>query len=223
MNNLMIQTILTVRDLNVKFDNHLILGHLSFDITRDSIVAILGPNGAGKSVLFKSLLGIIPYNGIITWADDVKIGYVPQKLSISNDLPITVLEFLKLKENDSKRIIETLTLVGFKQKAEHLHHDMRVLNSRLGSLSGGELQRILIAYSLLGDPNVLLLDEPTAGVDIEGEETFYNLFERLKKDKDLTILFISHDAQVVERYADKRIELIHEHRHSFEHQYDHKH
>ncbi len=207
----MLEPILKIVDLNVKFDNHVILDHLSFEITRDSTVAIIGANGAGKSVLFKSLLGIIPYEGSITWANDAKIGYVPQKLSVSGDLPISVLEFLKLKENDCAKINETLSLVGFKQKAEHIHHDMRVLSSRLGSLSGGELQRILMAYSLLGKPNVLLLDEPTAGVDIEGEETFYNLFENLKKDSDLTILFISHDSQVVKRYADKQIELIHKH------------
>jgi zinc transport system ATP-binding protein len=216
----MSEVILKVSDLNVKFDNHVILDHLSFEITRDSTVAIIGANGAGKSVLFKSLLGIIPYDGEITWAGDAKIGYVPQKLSISGDLPISVLEFLKLKEKSFEKISETLSLVGFKQKAEHIHHDMRVLSSRLGSLSGGELQRILMAYSLLGDPNVLLLDEPTAGVDIEGEETFYNLFERLKKDSDLTILFISHDTQVVERYADKEIELIHEHHYNHDHQTD---
>jgi zinc transport system ATP-binding protein len=213
----MSEAILKVSGLNVKFDNHVIIDHLSFEIARDSTVAVIGANGAGKSVLFKSLLGIIPYEGSITWATDVKIGYVPQKLSISGDLPISVLEFLKLKEKNSAKIGETLSLVGFKQKAEHVHHDMRVLSSRLGSLSGGELQRILMAYSLLGDPNVLLLDEPTAGVDIEGEETFYNLFERLKKDTDLTILFISHDTQVVERYADKQIELIHEHHYNHDH------
>jgi zinc transport system ATP-binding protein len=207
----MAKIILSVNDLNVKFDNHLILDHLSFDIVRDSTVAIVGPNGAGKSVLFKSILGIIPYTGKITWADDAKIGYVPQKLSVSGDLPITVSEFLKLKEGSSEKIAEILTLVGFKQKAEHIHHDMRVLNARLGSLSGGELQRILIAYSLLGDPNVLLLDEPTAGVDIKGEETFYNLFEKLKKDTDLTIIFVTHDIDVVEKYADSVIKLNHEH------------
>jgi len=205
------KTILTVSNLCVDFDDHCILDHLNFEIERDSTVAIEGANGAGKSVLFKTLLGILPYEGSIKWADDARIGYVPQKLSVSGDLPISVLEFLKLKENNRSKINETLNLVGFRQKAEHVHHDIRVLNSRLGSLSGGELQRILMAYSLLGGPNVLLLDEPTAGVDIEGEETFYNLFERLKKDTDLTILFISHDTQVVEKYADKRIKLVHEH------------
>jgi len=207
----MAESILTVANLTVKFGNHLILDNLNFNVVRDGTVAVVGPNGAGKSVLFKSLLGIIPYSGKVKWSVDAKIGYVPQKLSVSGDLPITVFEFLRLKENDNQKIKETLSLVGFKEKAEHIHHDMRVLNSRLGSLSGGELQRILMAYSLLGDPNVLLLDEPTAGVDIKGEETFYNLFEKLKKDTDLTIIFISHDTKVVERYADTVIEITHEH------------
>lgn len=209
--------ILKVENLNVAFGEHQILKDLSFEIDRDSTVAILGSNGAGKTVLFKSLLGIIPFEGKIKWSDDVRLGYVPQKLSISGDLPISVLEFLRFKEPRLEKINEVLKLVGFKQKAEHVHHDMRVLSSRLGSLSGGELQRILMAYSLLGDPNVLLLDEPTAGVDLEGEETFYNLFANLKKDTDLTIIFITHDMQVVEKYADKKIELIHKHHNDCKH------
>jgi ABC-type Mn2+/Zn2+ transport system ATPase subunit len=130
---------------------------------------------------------------------------------VERDLPITVLEFLKLKESDDKKIAEVLALVGIKQKAEHIHHDIRVLKTHLGSLSGGELQRILMAYALLGKPNVLLLDEPTAGVDIKGEETFYNLFERLKSENDLTILFITHDKTVVEKYADKVFKIENEH------------
>ena len=121
------------------------------------------------------------------------------------------MEFLELKEKDHHKITEVLRLVGFKNKAEHIHHDVRVLKTRLGSLSGGELQRIMMAYALLGDPNVLLLDEPTAGVDISGEETFYELFAKLKKDKDLTIIFISHDLEVVNKYADKIIKLTHDH------------
>jgi len=207
----MSELILTVKDLTVKFDKHKILDNLSFDVVRDGTVTVVGPNGAGKTVLFKCLLGIIPFTGEISWVSDAKIGYVPQKLSVAADLPITVLEFLKLKDSDLKKIEEIMAQVGFKQNAEHIHHDMRVLKSRLGSLSGGELQRILMAYALLGDPNVLLLDEPTAGVDIKGEETFYNLFAKLKKDVDLTIIFITHDKEVVEKYADTVIKLNHEH------------
>src|SRR3989339_425381 len=197
--------ILSVKNLNVDFNGHKILDNLSLDLKRDSTLAIIGPNGAGKTVFIKTLLGLINYSGNITWQKDVRIGYVPQKLSVSRELPLTVLEFLILKEKDTKKINDILLKVGFKQKAEHIHHDIRVLNTKLGSLSGGEVQRILMAYALLGNPNVLLLDEPTAGVDIKGEETFYELFKNLKKDSDLTIIFISHDEEIVTKYADNII------------------
>jgi zinc transport system ATP-binding protein len=202
---------LKVTDLRVNFDNHSVLDGVSFEVKRDSTLAIVGPNGAGKTVLFKCLLGLISYQGKIEWTSDAKIGYVPQKLSVPRDLPLTVNEFFKLKENSVEKIAETLSKVGFKNKAEHVHDDSRVLETRLGSLSGGELQRVLMAYALLDNPNVLLLDEPTAGVDIAGEKTFYSLFQSLKENRDLTIIFISHDAEVVEKYADNIVKLTHSH------------
>lgn len=207
------ETILKVSDLKVDFDGHEVLDNINFELTRDDVLAVIGENGAGKTVLFMCLLGIIPFKGKVQWQDNVKIGYVPQKLSIPRDIPLTVLEFMKLKENDEKKINSTLAKVGFRAKAEHVHHDIRVLKTKLGSLSGGELQRILMAYALLGEPNVLLLDEPTAGVDIAGEKTFYSLFSELKRNSDLTIIFISHDKEVVERYADNVLRLSHTHRH----------
>lgn len=209
--------ILEVKNLMVKFDSHTVIDNLSFTVERDSTLAVIGPNGSGKTVLFKSLLGLIHHGGNVEWSKDTKIGYVPQKLSVESDLPITVIEFLKLKESNNEKIANVLSVVGFRKKAEHIHHDIRVLNTRLGSLSGGELQRVLMAYALLGDPNVLLLDEPTAGVDIEGEETFYELFAKLKKDSDLTIIFISHDVGVIKKYADLTLELKHKH-HDHEHE-----
>jgi zinc transport system ATP-binding protein len=194
--------ILSVKNLKVEFNGHVILNDISFEIKRDSTLAIIGPNGAGKSVLFRSLLGLIPFKGEVIWAKDAKIGYVPQKLSVAKDLPLTVNEFLHFKEKDQKKIEEVIGSVGFLKEAEHSHNDKRVLATRLGDLSGGELQRVLIAYALLNDPNILLFDEPTAGVDVAGEETVYGLIHKLQKDEDLTIIFISHELEVVNQYAD---------------------
>ena len=193
--------ILTVSGLKVEFNNHVILDDISFEVARDDTLAIIGPNGAGKSVLFRALLGLIPFSGKVEWAKDAKIGYVPQKLAVAKDLPLTVKEFLHFKESSRTKIHEAVRSVGFLEQAEHLHNDKRVLNTRLGDLSGGELQRVLIAYALLGEPNVLLFDEPTAGVDVGGEETIYDLIHKLQKEDDLTIIFISHEIQVVSHYA----------------------
>ena len=196
------EKILSVSNLNVEIDGHLILDNITFDITRDSTLAVIGPNGAGKTILFKSLLGLVPFKGEITWSKDVRVGYVPQKLAVDKDLPLTVNEFLRLKENSKEKIFSALRNVGFLNEAKHPHNDMRVLATRLGDLSGGELQRVLIAYALLADPNVLLFDEPTAGVDVVGEETVYGLINKLKNEKDLTIIFISHELEIVNKYAD---------------------
>lgn len=193
--------ILSVSNLRVEFNNHVILNNISFDLKRDDTLVVIGPNGAGKSVLFRALLGLIPFEGKVTWAEDAKIGYVPQKLFVSKDLPLTVEEFLKLKESKISKLHEVLESVGFQKEANHIHNDKRVLKTRLGDLSCGEMQRVLIAYALLDDPNVLLFDEPTAGVDIAGEETIYSLIHKLQGKADLTIIFISHELQVVNKYA----------------------
>lgn len=195
------KNILTVSNLKVEFNNHLILDDVGFEVVRDDTLAIIGPNGAGKSVLFRALLGLVSYTGKIEWAKDARIGYVPQKLSIAKDIPLTVNEFLHFKEKNKNVIHQALESVGFLKEATHIHDDKRVLETRMGALSGGELQRVLIAYALLGDPNVLLFDEPTAGVDVAGEETVYSLIHKLQADDDLTIIFISHELQVVNQYA----------------------
>ena len=197
------KTVLSAKGLEVQFNGHKIVDDVSFDVVRDSTLAIIGPNGAGKTVLFRAILGLVPFKGKVTWAPDAKIGYVPQKLFVAKDFPLTVSEFLHFKENDHKVIHEILNSVGFKDVAtSHIHNDARVLRTKLGALSGGELQRVLIAYALLGKPNVLLFDEPTSGVDISAEETIYSLIDKLKAEKDLTIIFISHELQVVYKYAD---------------------
>ncbi|OGM83529.1 hypothetical protein A2421_01145 [Candidatus Woesebacteria bacterium RIFOXYC1_FULL_43_18] len=193
--------ILTVSGLRVEFDNHVILEDIGFEVARDDTLAIIGPNGAGKSVLFRALLGLVPFTGKVEWADDAKIGYVPQKLAVAKDLPLTVNDFFHFKEKKQAKIYEIIRSVGFLEEAKHLHNDKRVLQTRLGDLSGGELQRVLIAYALLGKPNVLLFDEPTSGIDVSGEETIYDLIHKLQAEEDLTIIFISHELQVVNHYA----------------------
>lgn len=194
--------ILSVKNLTVQFGDHTILDNISFEVKKDDFVAIIGPNGAGKSVLFKCLLGLIPFKGEVVWQKELKIGYVPQKLGIEKDIPLTVLEFLRFKEKNMTKIKDTLSAVGLSSPAEgDIHKGKRILETKLGSLSGGELQKVLIGFAILGNPNVLLFDEPTAGVDVTGEETIYALIARLQKEKDLTILFISHELEVMYKYA----------------------
>lgn len=195
------ENILSVKNLRVNFNGHKILEDISFDVTRDDTLAIIGPNGAGKTILIKSLLGLVPYTGEVKWASDAKIGYVPQRLTVEKDLPLTVLEFLHLKEKDREKVNKVLKDVGFLESAENPHNDKRVLTTGMGELSGGEFQRVLIAYALLDDPNVLLFDEPTVGVDIAGEETVYSLIHKLQADSDLTIIFVSHELEIVYQYA----------------------
>lgn len=195
--------VLSVSQLKVSFDNHVILDGISFSVRRDGTFAVIGPNGAGKTVMFRAILGLIPFEGEVEWAADLRIGYVPQKLFVAKDIPLTVSEFLHLKENDPNRIATGLTSVGLgESESSDSHRGRRLLGTRLGALSGGELQRVLIAFALLGKPNVLLFDEPTSGIDISGEETVYSLIDKLKKEKDLTIIFISHELEVVFQYAD---------------------
>lgn len=196
------ENILSVKNLKVEFDGHTIIKDISFDVKRDSTLAIIGPNGAGKTVLFKSILNLVQFTGKVNWAKDARIGYVPQKLAVDKDFPLTVYEFLHLKEKINNKVQSIMKSVGFFNGSSHPHDDSRVFGTRLGELSGGELQRVMIAYALLGDPNVLLFDEPTTGVDIVGEETVYGLINKLKEEDDLTIIFISHELDIVNRYAD---------------------
>ena len=109
---------------------------------------------------------------------------MPQKLYVGKDIPLTVSEFFQFKENDSRKIAAVLTSVGLGEgESKDFHRGQRLLRTRLGVLSGGELQRVLIAFALLGKPNVLLFDEPTSGVDISGEETVYALIDNLNKEQ----------------------------------------
>ncbi len=181
----------------MRFGTTQVLKHLSFSIPAGTSLAIIGPNGVGKSVLLRALLGALPSEGSIRWAASARIGYVPQKLDLERDLPITGNDLLRARlalAGDSQvRLAEAFDLVGISADTA----------SRLiGTYSGGQFQRLLIAFALLGNPNVLLLDEPTAGVDDPGQEQLDLLVRRLHDQQRLTVMFISHDLSVVSSDAD---------------------
>jgi len=185
--------ILEVKNLNVKLENEEIIKDLSFEVKEGDVLTILGPNGAGKTVLLKALLRILPYQGEIEWQKEVKIGYVPQRLPFIKDIPMSVEEFFKLKGVLKEEMREILNSVGFEES---------FLNKKIGELSSGQFQRILVAWAIVGNPQVLLFDEPTAGIDIGGEETIYTLLAKLKEKRNLTILLVTHDLSVVFKFSD---------------------
>lgn len=196
------QAILKVENLSVKFDEEPVLDNVSFEVKKGNVFAIIGPNGAGKTTLFRALFNFIPYEGKIEWQSGIKKGYVPQRLSVDSYFPIAVKEFLalKLKKENKEQIFEVLKSVGFSGDEHHLENHL--LNKKLGLLSGGEFQKILIAFALLDKPEVLLFDEPTSGIDIGSEETIYHTLARLRNERGLTVIFISHDIQMVYQYVD---------------------
>jgi zinc transport system ATP-binding protein len=187
---------LQVEHLAVRFGSTEVIRDLSFTVPRGSSLAVIGPNGAGKTVLFKALIGSVPHEGIIRWAVGIRIGYVPQKLDIERDLPITGRDFLDAKAALAKAsagdIANVLELVGL---------DRTVLSAQIGNMSGGQFQRLLVAFALVGKPNVLLLDEPAAGIDEPGQEILDATIKRLQKESEVTVLLISHDLSVVYQYA----------------------
>ncbi len=199
--------ILSVKNLSVKIDERVVLTGINFDVKADEVLAIVGPNGAGKSVLLKAILGLLEHSGTAQWLGNPKISYIPQRLAVEKNLPLSVGEFFDFKFKNLEQTISALKMVGITD--EH-HIESHLLHQRLGTLSGGQFQRVMIAWSLLDDPDVLLYDEPTSGIDVGGEETIYNLLARLKERSNLTMLLISHDLNIVYKYASNVLCINHE-------------
>lgn len=189
------EIILKVENLNVEIENEKIICNLSFELKKGQVLTILGPNGAGKSVLLKTLLGFFPYKGKIEWAKGIKLGYVPQRVPFIKDVPISVEEFLMLKIPPPSReeIKNLIKSIGFEED---------FLNKNIGEISSGQYQRVLLLWALLGKPEILLFDEPTSGIDVLGQETIYQLLERLKNEKKLTLILVTHDLSVVFKFSD---------------------
>lgn len=187
---------LRVEGLSVSFGQVSVLRELSFEVRQGSSLAVIGPNAAGKTVLFRALIGAIPYRGVVRWAPGTRIGYVPQKLDLERDLPVTGRDLLAAKAS-----VAGATRQDGVRALELVHLPAAAAARPIGSLSGGQFQRLLLALALLGRPTVLLFDEPTAGVDEPGEEQLYEMIQRVQEARGLTLLLISHELSVVFRHA----------------------
>lgn len=202
---------LSIKDLTVELDNHTILDHVNLDVPIGNTTAIIGPNGAGKSILLKAILRLIPKkSGIIKiyGTDHTKyrkvaplISYIPQRIAIDRNFPLTTEGLFELKSprplgmhpTERARMHELLTTVGI----PHL------LKQRLSVLSGGQLQRVMLAYSLMDHPKLLLMDEPYAGIDVQGQETIYALLARIREEEHITMIMVSHELEIVMQYANQ--------------------
>ena len=188
---------LEVRNLAVRLGSTDIVRDITFELPRGSCLAIIGPNGAGKTILLRALIGALPHTGTIAWAADTVLGYVPQKLDIERDLPLNGRDFLRaraaLARSSPAMQAEALRSVGLAEE---------VLATPIGNMSGGQFQRLLIAFALLGQPNMLLLDEPAAGIDAPGQAQLNEVLHGLQQSRAMTVLLVSHDLSVVYRYAD---------------------
>jgi zinc transport system ATP-binding protein len=182
--------LLDVKHLGVTLDGSPVLSDLNFSVNEGEFLTILGPNGSGKTVLIKSLLGLLPYDGVVNWHKKPRTGYLPQGLNQMSvrEMPLTVQDFFALKDRNRDEAVNYLSLVGL---------PAGVLDRRAGHLSGGEFQRMLVAWVLASRPNVLFLDEPTTAVDVAGGETIYSLLNDIWREQKLTIFNVTHDLNIV--------------------------
>jgi zinc transport system ATP-binding protein len=206
----MTHCLVTIRDLNVELGGSRILKGLTADLMHHSITALIGLNGAGKSTLLRALVKEVPYTGTIQFhcghdhrrPSPEHVGYVPQKLRIEANLPLTVSDlfamalqrrplFFGVSRKVRQRIDELLHRVG----------GLDLLKKPVEKLSGGELQRVLLALALEPEPELLLLDEPAAGIDFKNADEFYELIGNLNKKTGVTVLLVSHELSVVSKLA----------------------
>lgn len=203
-----------IENLGVRFGDRVVLEGVGLHINCGELVAVIGPNGAGKTTLLRAILGEIPYSGSMSFQVErrsrqhPRIGYVPQRLDFDASSPISVTDFIAMSTSRSpvwcgvsadvkKRVRDVLATFS----SEHL------MKRRLGELSGGELQRVLLAMAMTPPPSLLLLDEPVSGVDASGLSLFYQIASNLRKKYDVSIILVTHDLAGIARHADRMILL----------------
>ena len=189
--------LIKINALDVKYGGKKVLQNLHLSLTEREIVTIVGPNGSGKTTLFKAIIGTAPISsGKVILKPNLKIGYVPQQLNIDGSLPLTVSRFLQIAQNNNgKSLKQALAMVGIED----------ILKAQISKLSGGQMQRVLLARAIVNQPDVLLLDEATRGLDQPGAAAFYRLIENIRTDTGCAVLMISHDLHVVMAASDRVI------------------
>ncbi len=207
---------LRIQDLTVKIGNDVILEDVNLHVHCGEMIALIGPNGAGKSTLLKTILNQQEYSGIISFSvpgqrhQKMKIGYVPQSPTFDPGDPVSVADlfaccmskrpaFLGIGKSMRELILECLSRV----------HGEDLIDKRVGTLSGGELQRVLLALALEPLPNILILDEPLSGVDVEGMQMLMDMLDEIRQTYDLSILMTTHDFGMLDTYANQVILIDH--------------
>lgn len=204
---------ISVKDIGVKKGKEVLLSSVSFELFCGQLTALIGVNGAGKTTLLKSILNEIKHDGSVSFEshhgekiENITIGYVPQHLDFDRSAPVSVEDFMligrtrsavcfKKDKRQQKAIDEALEMVGC----------LELKNKTLGVLSGGEIQRVMLANALYPLPELLILDEPVSGVDLKGSEKFYEVIKNLKTNYHIAIAMVSHDLGIVKEYADNVI------------------
>ena len=200
-------SVVEIKNLTVQYPSGRALDNISFSINENDFLGIIGPNGAGKSTLFSCMLGLnSDYQGEIKFFEKnirkskkylKEIGYVPQKPIFEKNFPATVSEVVRMglkKGSDEKRVDDVLQEVWI--------HELS--HRRIGELSGGQQQRVFIAKALVGNPKILILDEPVTGIDKQSTELFYSILGDLNKKQNITIIWSSHDLDAVNKLADRK-------------------
>lgn len=191
--------LLSLHNVSFQIKSQKIVDHVSFDLMPSDFLTIIGPNGSGKTTLLKLIIGLLkPTSGQIKRDSQTRIGYMPQKLMIDDMLPLTVAIFL----NRSKVGLQQTSVI----KALGIQN---LLDASMHNLSGGEFQRVLLARALLNQPNLLILDEPSQGVDVTGQKELFALIANLREKMKFAVIMVSHDLYVVHKESDRVICLNH--------------
>ena len=194
--------LISAKNVSVLKHKKSILDNIDIQISKNDFITIIGPNGAGKTMLLKCLMGFYkPTSGRIERKEKLKIGYMPQSINVIGTMPMTVKDFITVrKEYDDISLNKVIIEVNIGE----------IVNKQLSVLSGGELQRVLLARSLLNNPDLLILDEPAQNLDISGQLNFYKLIQEIYSKRNISILMVSHDLHLV-MVSTKKVLCLYKH------------